>query len=393
MEYRESLVDIVRASLLKNKADREAGKQISIPNPFPRMAKFFPGIQKGRYFNITANSKIGKTQITDFLFLYYPFLLKEFSNTNIKPKVHYFSLEMSKEDKIKQAMAFFIYFFKGKRLSSDKLDSLFDDYILGNDVVNDLDDIDPILRRFQDYVTFYDNIANPFGIYKQMRDYANSHGHYVDKDGNVLSLEKIKSDEKEQLKIFRYIPDDEDEYNIVIIDHASLITPEKEDEKAKNPLHNAMSRLSNKYLMRMRDRWKYIPVLVQQQAQAQEGVENMKLGQLRPSHNGLADNKLLGRDCDVMMGLFAPARYNITEHLGYDIRKLGDNHRELLIILNRRGNAVATQLYFDGAVNYFRELPEASMMTAETYDNIKKNNVIREIYGIKPELIKIKRNE
>jgi replicative DNA helicase len=87
LEYRQSLVSIVKEKLLKNKQDREMGKHICIPTPFPRMAEFFPGIQKGRYGIITANSKIGKTQITDFLFLYYPFLLQKFTNTNLRPKV------------------------------------------------------------------------------------------------------------------------------------------------------------------------------------------------------------------------------------------------------------------------------------------------------------------
>ena len=387
MEHRESLVDIVTSKLLTNKKDREAGKHIAIPTPFPRMAKFFPGIQQGRYGIITASSKIGKTKITDFLFLYYPFLFSTFTNTNIKVKIHYFSLEMSKEDKIKEALSFFLYFFKGRRLSADMLDSLYEDYILGDDVVSDILDISGLIKEFEKCVTFYDNIGNPFGIYKVIRDYAQSHGHYIDNKGNVMDLEKLKQNEAEQLKIFRYIPDDPDEYNIVIIDHASLVTPEKEDEKAGNPLHGAMGRLSNRYLMRMRDRWKYIPILVQQQAQSQEGIENMKLGQLRPTHNGLADNKLLGRDVDFMIGLFSPARYNISDHMGYDIRQLKDNHRELLIILNRRGNSVSTQLYFDGAVNYFRELPEASQMNAEIYSAIKQNIVLREIHGITPECL------
>lgn len=266
MEYRQSLVSIVKEKLLKNKQDREMGKHICIPTPFPRMAEFFPGIQKGRYGIITANSKIGKTQITDFLFLYYPFLLQKFTNTNLRPKVKYFSLEMSKEDKMKQALSFFLYFFKGLRLSSDKLDSLYDNYILEDSVVKAIEELEPLMREFEQYVTFIDNIANPFGIYKYVRDYANTTGHYIDSLGNKLDTNKLLTDEKEQFKIFRYIPDNEDEYVIIVIDHASLISPEEGDKKMANPLHSAVSRLSSDYLLKIRDRWKYIPILVQQQA-------------------------------------------------------------------------------------------------------------------------------
>ena len=60
-----------------------------------------------------------------------------------------------------------------------------------------------------------------------------------------------------------------------------------------------------------------------------------------------------------MLGLFAPARYKIKSYNGYDITKFNDNYRELSIILNRKGIGNASiDLYFNGAINYFLELPE-----------------------------------
>jgi hypothetical protein len=38
----------------------------------PRFSEYLPGITQNTYYSITANSKIGKTQFTDFLFLYHP---------------------------------------------------------------------------------------------------------------------------------------------------------------------------------------------------------------------------------------------------------------------------------------------------------------------------------
>lgn len=86
------LYKIVKEEIIKNKKFREEGKDISIPFPFQRFSEEIPGIQQGRYFITTAASKTGKTQITDFLFMYWPYFFIKSSNTNISIKINYFSL-------------------------------------------------------------------------------------------------------------------------------------------------------------------------------------------------------------------------------------------------------------------------------------------------------------
>lgn len=62
-----------------------------------------------------------------------------------------------------------------------------------------------------------------------------------------------------------------------------------------------------------------------------------------------------------MLGLFSPYRYKITDYAGYDLNILQDNYRELSIIFNRDGKSNAgVDLYFDGASNFFQELPKSS---------------------------------
>jgi hypothetical protein len=102
----------------------------------------------------------------------------------------------------------------------------------------------------------------------------------------------------------------------------------------------------------------------------QESTENAKLSMLQPSANGLADNKLTGRDMNMLLGLFAPNRYKIRNYEGYDITKLLDNHRELSVILNRNGTTCTTQLGFSGACNYFEELEKADKIDEKYYDYI-----------------------
>jgi hypothetical protein len=361
----------VLEQLKRNKQFREEGKDIAIPFPFPRFAEEIPGIQQGRYIIDTANSKVGKTKFTDFIFVYNVFRFATESSTNIQPKIKYFSLEMSKEDKLKEALSFFLYVYKSIRISPDKMDSLFKSYILDAKVLKAIEDLQPTIEKFEEMVEFIDATRNPYGIYKYIRSYAHSHGHYVDKKGNKLDMSLIESnDETVLFKIHSYIPDNPNEYLIIVVDNYNNFTPENGET-----LFDAIHKFSSNYALRIRDRWKYILVAIQQQAAATESVENARMDMLKPTANGLGDCKLSGRDCDMMLGLFAPVRYKRAEYEGYDIKRLQDNHRELSVIFNRRGSAVAVQLYFDGCVNFFKELPKAEKMTSELYKKIENNEV------------------
>ncbi len=364
-----SLFDrVVSEELEKNKLLREQGKDIVIPFPFKRFSQYVPGTQKGRYIIVTANSKIGKTKITDFIYLFNTIDFALSKKTNIKPKIFYFSLEISKEDKMKEAIAHKLYIDKGIILSTQQMESLFNDYILEDSKLEIIKSYKEYFQYFEETVTFIDNIRNPFGIYNYMRDYAEKNGKYFDKNNEEIPLNLIKSgNEKALISIDRYEPFDEDEYVIVIVDNFNILTTE-----LGKSLQDTIANFSSHYCLKMRDRWKYIIVGVQQQAAAQESVENIKLDKLQPSANGLGDCKLSGRDADMMLGLFAPSRYKIRNYEGYDITRLKDNHRELSVILNRRGHAVSTQLLFNGAVNYFEELPTVAEMTDEVYNKLLK---------------------
>jgi hypothetical protein len=282
----------VLEQIKRNKELREEGKDIAIPFPFPRFNEEIPGIQQGRYIICTANSKIGKTKFTDFIFMYNTFRFVMESETNIKVKILYFSLEMSKEDKIKETLSYMLYVYKGIRISPDKMDSLFKNYILNKEVLKAIEELQPLIQEFENRVTFLDSVRNPYGIYRTVRKYAHENGYYIDIKGNKLNTELIERGEGEEAKkIFSYKANDPDEYVIIIIDNYNNLTPENGKE-----LFDAIHNFSSNYALSIRDRWKYIIVAIQQQAATTESVENAKLDMLRPSASGLGDCKLSGRD-------------------------------------------------------------------------------------------------
>lgn len=69
----------------------------------------------------------------------------------------------------------------------------------------------------------------------------------------------------------------------------------------------------------------------------------------------LRDNKL----ANVVLGLFSPYRFGITEYFGYDVSIMKDHIRFLEVIANRDGEMGGLlPLWFDGAVCDFNELPK-----------------------------------
>ena len=127
-----------------------------------------------------------------------------------------------------------------------------------------------------------------------------------------------------------YEPYDPDEYIIIIVDHMALLTA----ENGKN-VRDAMIKLSSEYFVALRNKYRYIPVAIVQQAMAQESNENMKLNKLKPTLDGYGDAKVIARDADLILGLFSPYRHSIRDYEGYNIELFKDNIRFMELIAER----------------------------------------------------------
>ena len=340
-----SLYKRVYEDLEKRRERILTGKINCIPWGLPRFEEYLPGIEQGKYYIITANSKVGKSQITDWLFMLNAFRQVKEEGLPIKLKIFYFSLEMPAEEKLRQMISNLLFLkSKGtlvkspKKLRSPK-------YALNKDVLRAIDEQKDYIEEFLKCITFIDNIRNPYGIYSFMRDYAMKNG--------VMYKKKVEIDGKLIEINDYYEASDPEEYVIPIIDHAALLTPENNTD-----IRTAIGDLSSNYLVKLRNYYKQSPVLIQQQSSAQESIENKKAGRLRPTLDGLGENKTTQRDADVILGLFSPFRHHIPEYEGYDVKFYKDNIRFLEILGGREGGAgIICPLYFNGAVNYFKELP------------------------------------
>lgn len=315
----------------------------------PRFSEYLPGILQKTYYQITANSKVGKTQFADALFFYHPYeFVKE--HPDVKLKIFYNSLEMDLESKIIQGISRRLYFQYGLVVPYYQILSMRKNH-LSDEIYEKIKGLKDYFDEMHDIVVMTDDQLGPSGIMKQLNAYANENGktHY-----KPVKVKDIRTGEIREELLFDHYESYRDEYVLIITDHlAELDNSENKDIKGAIEEHSDNMRI-------VRNRFGYSPIDIQQQSAAQESLDHFKSNKLEPSADGLGESKLTQRKVNVILGLFSPAVHEIKNYRGYDITKLKDNYRNLSIIRNRNGQAGANVgLYFNGAVNYFEELPQS----------------------------------
>lgn len=338
------------------------GKLNCIPFPFPRFRAWFPGIEKGKYIIITANQKVGKSKLSDYLFVYEP-LFYAMESDELKLKVLYFTLEVSPEAKRLEFLSHLLFRLDNIIISPTDLTSVDKDKPVSEEIIELLesDRYKPYIDKYEKIVEYIDFERNPTGINKYCRDYALEHGklHYK----KELRKDKLSGEMKEVSLIDRYEPDDPEEIKLILLDNASNLINENGMKKMET-----IDKMS-KYAIILRNQLNYTFVLIQHQAQAQEGIENLKMGKLKPSSDGLADCKTTSRDANIVIGLYSPYKYGIKDYERYDITKFKNHIRFMEIIEDRDygANGQICPLFFNGAVSTFNELPRP-----EETEEIKK---------------------
>lgn len=349
----ESLSDRCLAKIEEKRERVLSGKINSIPLPFKRFRATYPGAERGRYILITANQKIGKSKLSDFLFMYEPFFYYLEHPNELRLKVIYFTLEINKEDKMNEFYCHLLWKLNKIRLSTGDLKSVDKDNPLDINIINLLksEKYQYYLSEFEKVVDFVDGIKHPTGIYTHCKDYALANGHYVYKDGKRKN--EISGQWEDAKVIDYYQPNDPDEYRIIIQDNAANFMSENGLEIA-----GTINKMS-KYNVDLRDKYYFTPVLIQHQMQAQESLDNFKSGKLKPSPAGLADCKTTIRDINIAISIHSPFKHEIQTYEGYDITKFKNNIRFMEVMEDRDngGGGMVCPLFFDGATSNFIELP------------------------------------
>jgi len=356
--------DVYKLALAQIELRRDralSGHANCIPNPFKRTSEVSPGIERGTYDIVTANSGIGKSKYTRFNYVMVPYMfIKSNPDADIRLKIFYFSLEESKEKFMMSIISYYLNWKYKIRVSVKQLRSVGKlGYSLSDDHLEKIKEAQEFFADLEKIVTVIDDIKNPTGIFKTMKTYHEQNGtwtfreYHEPKTGNLRRVHD------------KYDANDPNEYVICITDHVGLLHAEKGLSKWET-----IGKFSSEYCVELRNKYAAIMVNIQQQNADKEKKQFTFKGtsiaeKLEPSLDGLGLNKNTQQDADNVYGLFAPDRYQLPECERYNIEVMQDHFRLLITLKSRDGEEnVRTPLFFDGACSNFFEMPRAES-TAE----------------------------
>ena len=289
MDYESDMIERIIDTLKARRENAINGEINCIPFNLPRFSNDIPGIEKDKYYLISGNTKSGKSQIANYLFLYTPLLYAYHNPDKVRVKIFYFPLEETPENITLRFMSYLLFTISNIRIAPIDLKSTNNSKILSEDIINILESEQfiKILKFYEENVIFLSD-RNPTGMWKHMIKYAEKTGVVHTKEINITNKETGFVEKK---NIFDYYePNDKKEYVICLVDHVSLIENERNYD-----LRQSINKLSE-YMMILRNKYHYIPVLIQQQSTETSSLEAFKNNKIRPSVAGLSDSKYSAKD-------------------------------------------------------------------------------------------------
>jgi hypothetical protein len=297
----------------------------------------------------------GKTSFVDDAYVLNPFdwYISKQNTTNIKLRIIYRSMERSRTYKLAKWVSRKIFVDQGFVIPVPKLlgwtDKMTKDehdlFLMYEDYMGEMNEV----------ITIIDGPENPVGIAKELKTHALENGVIEQVD----QYNKI------------YIPNNENELTIVVIDHIGLLKVTQAQPTKKQ----AIDKMSDE-LRYARDFYGYTPVVVSQFNRDISNPLRIKNGDVEPQLEDFADSSQTQNDADVVLALFDPMRYKVEDPSGYNLNKLRDDYgakyfRSLRLIKNSYGeDDIRIGLGFLGQIGMFKELPRKKDITDEDYTSV-----------------------
>lgn len=343
-------------SVISSISKGKEGLNKGFPMGFNRLIEYIPDIERSKTYLIFGESGSGKSAFVDTAYVFNPlnWYINNKDNTDLKLKILYYSLEISRERLLLKQITRKIYLDTGLLLDVN--------YILskGRHRISE-EHYQLVLKyckefdRMSDYLIIKDNsVSNhPYAIYNDLNKYAESVGTFTQKDNNARD----------------YKENDPNLYTIVVTDHLALVNSEKGDDTK-----HTIDKLS-KHQVLFRNKCNFTFVNLMQVNRSVNDIDRIKLQRDKffLSLSDIKDSGNPAQDCDLAIGIFNPAKYEFPSYRDYDMVRLKDRSRFVHIVKNRDGEAnKSLGMLFLGEVGYFQELPRAKEMHDGIYDAILK---------------------
>ena len=323
---------MITESLFKNIEKGKEGLNKGLSTGLSKLDNVIFGIQRGWLQVIFADSGAGKSTFTNYIGIYQPY--KQYLESGKQLNVHFllFSFEMSAEVVFAKLLSLHLFEKYNKILSYEQILSLREP-LSDSDFKLIQQEID-WLKGLEELCTVIEKAQNAKGVCGITKEGRDQFGKYVPRGEHGED----------------YIPNDPQQYLIVLLDHVSLL---KNNGKVKEEIDQVST-----YLIHLRNKCNLTVFLVQQ------ANRNLKAKDRKETEEGLnlsdlRDSSDTSNAAELVIGIYNPFREHLNKFKGYDIRRLQDRARCIQILKSRFG---MSDLYigtaFFGEVGLFRELPK-----------------------------------
>lgn len=324
---------MITESLIEQIEAGRTGKNHGYSMGLPKLESIVDGVTANTYTLVFSPSGTGKTSFILYSYIYRP-LMEHLEDDNFK--VFYASLEMNADLIFAKLLSMYIFETFKVEISSKELLSKKKDYILSDEYYDIVKKCIPWLKKIEEKIIIYDKSMNAEILYTLLMKDLNNLGSFT---------------ENEHRKI--YTPKNPDLIYLVVIDHISLLRPNK-GRSLKEEID-----LVSSYLVTLRNMCRISPVVIMQANRDSAGMERRKQGL---NNMRLSDTKDSGgpvQDSEIVISIFSPHREHLATYNKYSITELRDKFRAVTVLKNRYGESdVEVGVGFYGNVGIWRELPK-----------------------------------
>lgn len=315
------------------------GYNKGLPTGFNRLNTHISNIQQKRYTTVGGATGTGKTAYVDSAYLFHPYEYLKTGESKHSLEIIYYSLEIPPEEKLAKFVCFKLWELYGVYIDSKTLYSEGKLKVPQN-VIALIEELEDYFAEMQDTVLTFRSSMSPDYMYKDLMNYAEKRGKVIrNSDGIIID----------------YKPNDPFLITEIIIDHANLITPNKQDKNQKAAIDRA-----SKMLVFFRNMFRFSPIVVSQFNRGIEGMDRKEQNSQEPQLSDFKETGATQEDANIVLALFNPFRYGMERHRGYPVFKLKRRYRSAHVLKNRGGaDGLVIGLHFMGEIGKFKELPTA----------------------------------
>lgn len=354
------IFDRIAKRIRESKEVRASGRWTSIPINFGEGKIELPDIERGKAYGVLAGTGVGKSTISRFMFAYNVY--KHYKDTGYRSKVLFFALEDNTERVYIRMMCHYIFekfkiemtpaMILSKRVELP--DTYYDMILAAREFFAELESV----------VEVIDDCFTPNEILGRVKEYANTIGSFGFNPGEGAG---------------KYVQT-EDVHVVVLVDNFFNVEQDEEDSTERECIIRLARTVMRKIIC---NEYMFSFVGLLQMSFEYEKRPTDRNGKLDeqaivPTLHSIGEVKVTARSFHVMFALYSPQRFEFKTYYGYNIERLRDMCRFLVVIKNNDG--ICNQkmaLFYNPIRETFHRLPPSTVENIrelESWYNLAERN-------------------